>query len=409
VHVIVGGGLTGASAAAALRAKEFDGRVVVVAEERHLPYERPPLSKEYLRGESDQPKFAKPDEFYREHDIEVLTSTAALAIDPAGRTVRLGDGTSLPFSLLLLATGSRARQLPVPGADLPGVQYLRTVADADAIRAAAARGGRAVVVGGGWIGAEVAASLRQLGLDVAIVMQSLVPLEAVLGLEVGAVYRDLHVAQGVELHPGRQVTRIVGSERAEGVETDTGDVIRGDLVVVGVGAVPRTELAEVAGLAIDRGVVVDEFLETSAPGIYAAGDIAAAWNPTLGRRIRVEHWDNAKRQGAAAAANMLGAGEAYDRLPYFYSDQFDLGMEYVGHADRWDRVVLRGDPGDGKFLAFWLDGNRLVAGMNANIWKVNGAIRALVGRTVAADRLADPQVPLDDVDALLVAAEAAAG
>ena len=399
-HVIVGGGLAGASAAAALRREGFDGRIVLAAAEAHLPYERPPLSKDYLRGESDvDAMLAKPAAFYDEQRIEILTSTTITGIDPGRHEVRTADGTVLPYTRLLLATGSEPRILAIPGGNLSGIHYLRTIEDADAIRSAAQTACRAVVVGGGWIGAEVAASLRGLGLDVAIVMSSTVPLEAVLGPEVGAVYSDLHLAHGVSLHPGGRVASFVGTTRVEGVRTVDGEVIAGDLVVVGIGAAPRVSRALDAGLLVDDGVVVDEYLQTSDPAIFAAGDIASAWNPMLGERIRVEHWDSAKRQGAAAARNMLGQAVPYTALPYFYSDQYDFGMEYVGHAREWDSVVFRGDPASREFIAFWLQGGLVKAAMNANVSDVNKRLRALIeaGQPVAARLLADPDMPLEEL------------
>jgi len=404
--VIVGAGLAGAKAAEALRKEGFDGRVRLLGAEPHRPYLRPPLSKEHLRGEGDPAKvFVHPEEWYAEQRVELEPSTAVRAIDPAAREVVLDGGQGgeggrrVGFDRLLLATGSEPRRLTVPGADLPGVHHLRTIDDSEAIRAAAAKAGRAVVIGGGWIGSEVAASLRQLGLPVTLVLTGEVPLQRVVGPEVGGIYRDLHLRNGVEIVPRQRVVAVRGTVRAEGVETADGTRIDGDLVVVGIGAAPRTQLAEEAGLEIGNGVHVDEHLATSAPGIYAAGDIAAAWHPLFGTRLRVEHWDNARRQGRAAALGMMGRSEPYERVPYFYSDQFDLGMEYSGYAPAWDRVVFRGDPAGGSFVAFWLRDGRVVAGMNANVWKVNDAIAALVasGRQVALDRLTDPAIPIAEV------------
>lgn len=404
--VIVGAGLAGAKAAEALRKEGFDGRVRLLGAEPHRPYLRPPLSKEHLRGEGDPAKvFVHPEEWYAEQRVELEPSTAVRAMDPAAREVVLDGGQGgeggrrVGFDRLLLATGSEPRRLTVPGADLPGVHHLRTIDDSEAIRAAAAKAGRAVVIGGGWIGSEVAASLRQLGLPVTLVLTGEVPLQRVVGPEVGGIYRDLHLRNGVEIVPRQRVVAVRGTTRAEGVETADGTRIDGDLVVVGIGAAPRTQLAEEAGLEIGNGVHVDEHLATSAPGIYAAGDIAAAWHPLFGTRLRVEHWDNARRQGRAAALGMMGRSEPYERVPYFYSDQFDLGMEYSGYAPAWDRVVFRGDPAGGSFVAFWLRDGRVVAGMNANVWKVNDAIAALVasGRQVALDRLTDPAIPIAEV------------
>jgi len=401
--VIVGASLAGTNAAAQLRKDGFDGRIVLVGEERDRPYERPPLSKDYLRGETERAKLdVHGPDFYAENAIELRLSARAVALEPAGREVVLEDGERLRYERLLLATGASPRRLEVPGAGLAGVHYLRTVGDADAIRAALATAHRVVVVGGGWIGAEVAASARQLGLPTAIVADTSVPLERVLGPEVGAIYRDLHLEHGVELVMGQRAVAFHGRTAVEAVETGDGRRIEGDLVVVGIGAIARAELAASAGLEVGDGVLVDEHLESSVPGIFAAGDVAAAWHPLLGARIRVEHWDNARRQGRAAARNMLGLAEPYVRVPYFYSDQYDLSMEYAGHAPAWDRVVFRGEPARREFLAFWLRDGRVVAGMSANIGRMSGAISALVasGRQVLVDRLVDPAVPLDDLEAL---------
>jgi 3-phenylpropionate/trans-cinnamate dioxygenase ferredoxin reductase subunit len=397
---IVGAGLAGASAALQLRADGFDGRILLIGAEAGLPYERPGLSKGYLRGEEDGNALLVRDATaYADAAIELLAETRVAALDLPGRALVVDGAERIAFDRLLLSPGSTARRLQVPGAELPGIHLLRTIADADAIRAAASSAARAVVVGGGWIGAEVAASLRQLGLPVAMVAPSGVPLEAVLGPEIGAVYRDLHAEHGVELHLGQRVTGFVGDRRVSGVRTEAGPIVAGDLVVVGVGAAPETSLAADAGLIVGNGIEVDEHLESSAAGVFAAGDVAAAWHPTLERRLRVEHWDNAKRQGRAAAANMLGRRTAYDRLPYFYSDQFDLGMEYVGHADGWDEVVVRGDLAGREFIAFWLRDGRPVAAMNANVWKVNDDLRALVaaGRPIDRAALADPAIPLTEL------------
>ncbi len=404
--VIIGAGLAGANAAAQLRKDGFEGRIVLVGEEPDRPYERPPLSKDYLRGTTERAKLdVHGPEFYTDGAIGLRLSTRATAIEPASREVVLEDGQRLRYDRLLLATGASPRRLEIPGADLAGVHYLRTVADADAIREAATTAGRATVIGGGWISTEVAASLRELGLAVAMIAPGPVPLERVLGTEVGTVYRDLHAEHGVELVMGQRVAALRGRTAVAAVETADGTRIDADLVVVGIGAVPRTELAAAAGLTVAGGVLVDERLESNVPGIFAAGDVAAAWHPLFGARIRVEHWDNARRQGRAAARNMLGHAEPYLRVPYFYSDQYDLAMEYSGYAPAWDRVVFRGDPASREFLAFWLQDGRVLAGMSANIRKMNSAISALVAsrRRVAVDRLVDPAIPLDDLEALLLA------
>ncbi len=404
--VIVGAGLAGAAAVETLRDEGFDGRIALFGDEADVPYARPPLTKDYLRGESSFEKaMVHPASWYDERRIELTLGTRVTAIDPREPSVTLHDGRRLAFDRLLLATGSAPRTLDVPGKDLEGVHLLRTRAHADAIREAVAGAGHVVVVGAGWIGSEVAASIRQSGARVTIVTPDAVPLERPLGIEVGSIVRDLHLEHGVEILAGRHVVGFGGRHSVEAVHLGDGSSIEADLVVVGIGATPRVELATAAGLAVADGVIVDEQLAASRPGIFAAGDVAAAWHPVFGSRIRVEHWDNARRQGRVAARNMLGRNEAYDRVPFFYTDQYDFGMEYAGHAPRWDRVVLRGDPSSRRFIAFWLQDHRVVAGMNANIWKVNGAISALVrsGSAVDVDRLVDEDVPLTDLDAILLA------
>ncbi|NJD28274.1 MAG: NAD(P)/FAD-dependent oxidoreductase [Chloroflexi bacterium] len=395
-HVIVGASLAGASAAAALRKRGFDGRIVLIGDEPHLPYERPELSKKYLRGEVETPVIVHDEAFYADSAIELLRGRRVTGLDLDARRVII-DAETIRFDRLLVGTGASPRPLGVPGEDLPGVHRLRTLEDADAIREAAARASGAVVVGGGWIGSEVAASLRQLGLDVAVVSLTPTPLEHVLGAEIGAIYRETHEGHGVRFVTGSRVRRILGTDRATGVETDDGRRIEADLVIVGVGADPRTDLAVAAGLEVRNGIVVGANLETGAPGVFAAGDVANAWHPFYRRHLRVEHWDNAKRQGRAAAASMLGEPTSYDRIPYFYSDQYELGMEYTGHALHWDEVVIRGDREARELIAFWLSGGRVVAGMNMNVWDVAPAIERLVRSRSAIDRdrLADPDAPLE--------------
>jgi 3-phenylpropionate/trans-cinnamate dioxygenase ferredoxin reductase component len=334
---IVGASLAGAHAAATLRDEGFEGRVVLVGEEPHRPYERPPLSKDYLQGASDRESvFVHPEAFYSEHEIELRTGIRAVAVDTKNRTVTLADGGSLSYDRLLLATGSQPRTLDVPGADLDGVCTLRTLDDSDRLRRALSQATSVVVVGSGWIGSEVAASARSLGREVTLVGRDQVPLERVLGPEVGEVYRQLHADHGVRLVMGAKVEAIRGSDTVQAVHTSDGQTIAADLVVVGVGAAPRLELARDAGLVLNGGVATDDHLHTSANWVYAAGDVAAAWHPRYRLRLRVEHWANARHHGRVAARNMLGADETYDRVPYFYSDQFDLGMEYSGHAPGWD-------------------------------------------------------------------------
>ena len=397
--VIVGGGLAGAKAAETLRAEGFDGRVVLVGAEPSRPYERPPLSKEYLRGEAGREKVYVHDEgFYADQDIDLRPGRRATSLDPSGRELALDDGERLRFDRLLLATGAEPRRLPVPGANLPGVHYLRTVEDSDALRARLDAGGRAVVVGAGWIGCEVAASARQRGLEVTVVEPLSLPLERVLGPEMGAFFRDVHADHGVEMLLGTGVEAFEGGEAVERVRTSDGRELACDFVVVGVGVAPRTELAEQAQISVDDGVLADELLRTSVPEILAAGDVANHRHPMLGR-VRVEHWFNALEQGPAAARTMLGGSEPYDRLPYFFSDQYDVGMEYAGLAAERDRVVVRGDVGAREFIAFWLRENRVVAGMNVNVWDVTDAIQRLIrdGVSVEDRVLADPDVPLHEL------------
>jgi len=377
--VIVGAGLAGARAAEALRKDGFDGAITLLGEEPERPYIRPPLSKDYLRGASEREAvYVHPVGYYEDQRIDLRPSTRVRAIETSTRNVILHDGAAVPFDRLLIATGAEPRRLPVEGASLAGVHPVRTLADADAVRAAAAEAEHIVVIGLGWIGSEVAASLRSLGRDVVLIGPEAVPLERVLGPDIGGVYRDLHRERGVELRAGEQVQRILGTGRVEAVETSTGERIAADLVVVGIGARPRTELAVVSGLAVGDGIEVDASLETSVPGIFAAGDVASAWHPFYEQRLRSEHWANAKFQGSAAARSMLGSTTAFDRIPYFYSDQYDLGMEYRGHGSASDRVVVRGTLADRAFVAFWLRDGRVVAGMNANIWEVGKPVERLI-------------------------------
>jgi 3-phenylpropionate/trans-cinnamate dioxygenase ferredoxin reductase component len=399
-HIIVGASLAGAKAAETLRTEGFDGKVVLVGAEDERPYERPPLSKEYLRGEVGREKVYVHDEsFYSEHDIELRLATTAVDLDASRKELTLDDGDRLSYDRLLLATGSEPRRLAIPGAELDAVLYLRSVHDSDALRERLDRGGAVVVVGAGWIGAEVAASARQRGLEVTVVEPAPVPLERVMGAEVGAIYRDIHTDHGVEMLMGTGVEAFEGDEAVERVRTSDGRVIECDFVVVGVGVEPRIQLAARAGLDVDNGILVDERLETSLPGVFAAGDVANARHPFYGERIRVEHWANALHQGPAAARNMLGQADSFDRLPYFFSDQYEVGMEYSGFARDWDRVVFRGDPAGREFIAFWIRDERVVAGMNVNVWDVNEPIRRLISERVAVDdrRLADPDVPIDQL------------
>jgi 3-phenylpropionate/trans-cinnamate dioxygenase ferredoxin reductase subunit len=390
--------MAGAKAAEALREGGFDGRIVLIGIEPEPPYERPPLSKDYLRRESPREKtHVLPASWYAEHDVELLTETTVTAVHPEYHAVTLEGDRRLAYDRLLLATGAIPRRLPLPGADLPGVHLLRSIADSDALHAALAAGGRVVIVGAGWIGCEVAASARQLGAEVVLVEPWPVPLARVLGRELGGWFAELHRRHGVELMMESGVEAFEGDDRVRRVRLTDGRTVAADAVVIGVGVEPDTQLAAAAGLKVEDGIVVDEHLRTSAPDIFAAGDVAGAFNPRYGRHVRVEHWSNALNQGAAAGRSMLGTGEAYDRLPYFFTDQYDAGMEYTGLHAPDDRLVVRGSLEADAFQAFWLDAaGRVTAGMHVNDWDAIEPIRRLVGSGVVADpaALADPAVPV---------------
>jgi 3-phenylpropionate/trans-cinnamate dioxygenase ferredoxin reductase component len=366
--VIGGASLAGAKAAEALREEGFDGRIVLIGAESERPYERPPLSKDYLRGEADGKPYVHPEAFYAENEIELRTSTTVTDIDLGASEVTIGDRERLTYDRLLLTTGAAPRRLSVPGAELLGIHYLRELADSDAIAARFAAGARVAVIGAGWIGAEVAASARERGCEVTIVARTSVPLERVLGREVGAIYRDIHTDHGVRFLGETGVEAFEGAGRVERVRSSSGEAIDADLVVVGVGVTPRVGLAEAAGIDVQNGVLVNEHLQSSFPAVFAAGDVANAHHPLFGQRIRVEHWANALEQGPAAARSMLDKGVPYDKVPYFFSDQYDVGMEYGGYATSWDEFVFRGDVEGREFIAFWLEGGRVVAGMTVNVW-----------------------------------------
>jgi 3-phenylpropionate/trans-cinnamate dioxygenase ferredoxin reductase component len=395
--IIVGAALAGAKAAEKLRSEGFDGRVLLFGSEAERPYERPPLTKDYLRGESQRESaYVHEEAFYDQQRIELETNATVTAIDPGSSRVTLADGRELPYDRLLLATGAEPRRITVTGAELDGVHYLRTFEDCDALRSRLETGGRVVVVGGGWIGSEFAASARQRGLEVTVLDPQPLPLERLFGAEVAAFYRDVHRDHGVELLLGEGVEAFEGERQLTGVRTGGGRVIECDFAVVGIGVIPRTELAAQAGLATDNGVLVSASLASSNARIFAAGDVANAEHPFYGERIRVEHWANALNQGPAAAEAMLGRTVSYDRLPYFFSDQYEVGMEYSGYAPAWDEVAFRGDPAGGEFIAFWLRDGRVAAGMNVNVWDVNEDVQALIRsrRNVDAAALRDADTPL---------------
>lgn len=398
--VIIGGGLGGAKAAEALREKDFDGQIIVCAEEDHLPYERPPLSKEFLAGKKSLDDFTVHDSaWYRENEIDLRLNARVLSVDRAAHTVELPDNTRVEYDKLLLATGSRSRRLPIPGSDAAGVHYLRTFEDASALNSALAEGSSLAVVGAGWIGLEVAASARQRDVNVTVVETAKLPLVGAVGEEVGAVFAALHRDHGVDLRLDSEVKEITTADaKATGLRLGDGSSVAADAVLVAVGAQPNIELADQAGLSTgDGGVLVDAALRTSDHDIYAVGDIAAAEHPLFGSRIRTEHWANALKQPAVAAAGMLGEKAEYTELPYFFTDQYDLGMEYAGYAPTYNRVVFRGDVDGREFVAFWLDAdNRVLAGMNVNIWDVLDDVKSLIRSKSAVDpdKLADPQAPL---------------
>jgi len=398
--VIVGASLAGAKAAQALREEGFDGPITLIGDEPHRPYERPPLSKDYLQGVSERENvFVHPDGWYAEHHVELRLSTEVTALDPGAHQVVLAGGDRLGYDKLLLTTGSIPRRVTVPGAGLEGVHYLRRLEDSEHIRAAFATASRVAIIGAGWIGLETAAAARAAGLEVTLLEAAELPLLRVLGAEVARLFADLHRRHGVDLRTGVTVSELTGDAgRVTGVRLGAGTVVDADVVLVGVGIAPNDALAREAGLDVGNGITVDEHLRTSHPDVYAAGDVANAYHPLLGQHVRVEHWANARRQGATAAKTMLGHDAVYDRLPYFFSDQYDLSMEYTGYIGSagYETVVFRGDPASTEFIAFWLAGGRVLAGMNVNTWDVTEPIDMLVaaGRSVDLDALRDPKVPL---------------
>jgi 3-phenylpropionate/trans-cinnamate dioxygenase ferredoxin reductase component len=403
--VIVGGGLAGAMAASTLREEGFDGRIVLLSSETEEPYHRPPLSKEYLRGELDEEKLRVHEPArYGELEIELLLGRTVTSLEPGAHELVLEDGGRIGYDAVVLATGSEPRRLEVPGAELDGVHVLRTHANSDSLAAALRGSAGTVVIGAGWIGCEVAASARTLGVDVTLVAPAAVPLERVLGAQLGGFYGDVHREHGVHMLLEHEVAKIEGAVRVERVQLTDGTVIDCDTVLAGIGATPRLDLARAAGIETGNGVLVDGRLQTGAPDVFAAGDIANVPNAVFGdRRIRVEHWANANDQGPAVARAMLGSDHRWDRVPYFFSDQYDVGMEFAGDLVYAERLVLRGDPATREFIAFWLQGTRLVAGMNVNVWDVSEPIQQIIaaGRPVDEHQLIDPDVSLAELAAAI--------
>ncbi len=398
--VVIGGGLAAARTAEALRVRGFNGGVVVLAGEPHLPYDRPPLSKDYLKtGEGLADVYVHDESWYADNDIVVRTGTVVASIDREAHEVVTESGERLHYDGLVLATGSSPRHLTLPGADLDGVLSLRTIEDSDAIRSVLREGARVVFIGGGWIGLEVASAAREAGAEVTVLESSDLPLARVLGPTVAQVFAELHREHGVDLRTSVQVEAIEGEGSVTGVRLADGTVVPADAVVVGIGAAPNVALAEAAGLAVDNGITADAVGRTSDPEIFAVGDVANVENPLLGRRVRVEHWANALNQPDLVVAAMLEEAGPEAELPFFYTDQYDLGMEYHGLGGQDDEVVVRGDLAAREFIAFWIRDESVVAAMNVNIWDVDEPLKALIRSPAPVDRvrLADVDVPLAEL------------
>ena len=398
--VVIGGGLAGAKTVEALRERGFEGRLVLFAAEPHLPYERPPLSKDYLKtGDKLEDVFVHDEDWYAGHDIDVRIGTAVASIDRDAKQVVTDTGERTAYDRLVLATGSSPRRLSIAGAELDGVLSLRTIEDSQAIRAVLSPGRRVVFVGGGWIGLEVASAAREAGAEVTVLEAQDLPLVRVLGPQTAQVFADLHREHGVDLRTGATVEALEGDTAVTGVRLADGTVLPADAVVVGIGATPNVELAQAAGLAVDNGITGDAVGRTSDPDIFAVGDVANVEHPFLGQRIRVEHWANALNQPQLVAAAMLDQDGPEAELPYFFTDQYDLGMEYHGLGSPDDEVVVRGDLAAREFVAFWLRDGRVTAGMNVNVWDVGDAIKALIRSSSAVDvaQLADSGVPLESL------------
>jgi len=402
--VIVGGGLAGATAAASIRDGGFSGRLVLVAEENELPYIRPPLSKDYLAGTAPREStLVHPADWYREHEVELIMGHRATALSTQAKQLMIATGDVLTYDKLLLATGASARRYPSPAGNLLGVHHLRTVGESEALKQALVDGTRRVaIVGSGWIGLEVASAARKYGNQVTVLGRETVPLNAILGDQVGSVFADLHRDNDVDLRISVRVETLEGdASGVTGVRLDTGEIVPADVVVVGIGAVPNLDLALSAGLTVDNGILVDAGFRTSAPHVYAVGDVANVFHPVLGQHLRIEHWANALNAGAAAGRALVGETVNYDEIPYFYTDQFDLGMEYSGYGPLTPgaEVVIRGNLAAREFIAFWVTDTRVVAGMNVNVWDVNETVQQLIRTGIRVDvkRLADETVPLQSL------------
>ena len=403
--VIVGGGLAAAKTAEALRDEGYAGSIVLFAAEPHVPYERPPLSKGFLKGEqSADETIVLPESWYAEHDVELRLGTEVTAVDADAHEVEAADGSRTAYDKLVLATGASPRRSDLPGADLDGVLYLRTLEDSERLREAFQQGRNVVLIGGGWIGLEAASAARDAGANVTVLEMTAQPLLGVLGPKLGQSFADFHREHGVDLRTGVTVAAIepaADGRRAASVRLADGTTIPADIVLVGIGAVPNTQLATSAGLALDNGILVDAQGRSSNPDIFGVGDVANAETPALGQRVRVEHWANALDRPPSVAKGLLGKAGDFDKLPFFFSDQYDLGLEYSGRSGREDDLVVRGDLDGREYVAFWLDGDRVTAGMNVNVWDVQDDIQALIAshEPVDRDKLADPDVPLAEVRA----------
>ena len=403
--VIVGGGLAAAKTAEALRDEGYAGSIVLFAAEAHVPYERPPLSKGFLKGEqSADETVVLPESWYAEHDVELRLGTEVTSVDADAHEVEAADGSRTAYDKLVLATGASPRRSDLPGADLDGVLYLRTLEDSERLREAFQQGRNVVLIGGGWIGLEAASAARDAGANVTVLEMTAQPLLGVLGPKLGQSFADFHREHGVDLRTGVTVAAIepaADGRRAASVRLADGTTIPADIVLVGIGAVPNTQLATSAGLALDNGILVDAQGRSSNPDIFGVGDVANAETPALGQRVRVEHWANALDRPPSVAKGLLGKAGDFDKLPFFFSDQYDLGLEYSGRSGREDDLVVRGDLDGREYVAFWLDGDRVTAGMNVNVWDVQDDIQALIAshEPVDRDKLADPDVPLAQVRA----------